>query len=78
MPDKITKFLNSLDKKTRERIKKKLLEIYKNPYDLHQVKKMKAWGKTVYRLRVGNIRIIYQVIGEEIEIIDIDFRGNIY
>lgn len=81
MPDKVTKFINALDKKTRARIKKKLLELRMNPYQMKEVKKVKKLkGRTsMYRLRLGKIRIVYQILEDQsIEIIDIDYRGNIY
>ncbi len=78
MPDKISKFINALDKKTRNRLKQKLLELKKDPFRLSGVKKLKGWGDNVLRLRMGKIRIIYRVKKEDIEVIDIDYRGNIY
>ncbi len=78
MVDKIRKFLSSLDAKTKERIKKKLLEVKKNPFSVSGVKKMQNWGKDVYRVRVGKIRVIYKLTEGDVEIIDVDFRGNIY
>ncbi|MBI4268347.1 type II toxin-antitoxin system RelE/ParE family toxin [Candidatus Uhrbacteria bacterium] len=78
MSDKITKFVQSLDGKTRERLKKKLLELKCDPYAVSGVKKMNGKNHT-YRLRVGKIRIIYTLDSRNvIEIIDIDYRGNIY
>lgn len=40
MPDKITKFINSLDKVTRKRLKQRLLAVKNDPY-LHRV--LKNW-----------------------------------
>lgn len=67
MTDKITKFIDSLDSKTRRRLKEKLFFLKANPYKMLNVKRLDSWGENVYRLRVGKIRII-----------DIDYRGNIY
>ncbi len=78
MSDRIKKFLDSLDAKTREKIKEYLLEIKKNPFlEGGDIKKLKK-HKNCYRLRIGKIRIVYEVTKEDIEIIDIDYRGNIY
>lgn len=78
MPDKITKFINALDKKIRARLKKKLLELKMNPYQMKDVKKLQG-GTGMYRLRLGKIRIVYKILeNQSMEIIDIDYRGNIY
>lgn len=78
MPDKITKFIQSLDENIRKRLKEKLQKLKENPFSMPGVKKLQAWGKNIYRLRIGNIRIIYKIENREVDIIDIDFRGNIY
>jgi mRNA interferase RelE/StbE len=79
VPDKITKFIKSLSAKVREQLKSKLLDLKKNPFGMKGVKKLKSGSGDFYRLRMGKIRIIYRVIGENgVEITDIDYRGNIY
>ena len=79
MPDKITKFVNALDAKTRKRLKERLKSLRENPLARSQdVKKLKGWGKSTYRLRMGDIRIIYRLNDSKVAIIDIDFRGNVY
>jgi len=78
MPDKISKFIASLDKKTKERLKARLIQLRLNPFSNQQdVKKLHGYGD-LYRLRIGKIRIIFSVIEKEVQIIDIDYRGNIY
>lgn len=78
MTSKVSKFIDSLDQKTRNRLKKKLKQLRQNPFSAQGVKKMAGLGKTIYRLRVGKIRVIYILTGPNIEIVDIDYRGNIY
>lgn len=79
MPDRITKFIKSLDKKTRSKLKQKLLALKRDPFSAKDVKKLKVSGNiNAYRLRMGKIRIIYRMVNREVEIIDIDYRGNIY
>lgn len=79
MTDKIQKFITTLSEKVRERLKKKLEQVRKQPFSGANVKKMTGYGKNVFRLRVGDIRIIYLVLADQsIEIVDIDYRGNIY
>ncbi len=71
--------MDSLDKKTREQLKGKISSLIKNPFQKHQdIKKMKSHGEDTYRLRVGKIRIIFQVIENKIKIVTVDYRGNIY
>lgn len=49
-----------------------------NPYGMRDVKKLKGFENR-YRLRVGGVRIIYTIAANhDVEIIDIDYRGNIY
>lgn len=78
MTDKIEKFTKSLDEKTKKRLKQKLQAIKKDPYNQKDVKKLQGLGKDIFRFRMGKIRIIYQIIGQEVIILDIDYRGNIY
>ena len=58
--------------------KKKLELLKKAPYAMQGVKKLEG-EEHLYRLRMGKIRIIYKIlIDHEIEVMDIDYRGNIY
>jgi mRNA interferase RelE/StbE len=78
MPDKISKFIASLDKKTKDRLKAKLIQLKQDPFsNLQDVKKLHGCSN-VYRLRMGKIRIIFSIIDKDIQISDIDYRGNIY
>lgn len=78
MTDRITKFLDSLDAKTRQRLGVRMTELRNNPLQARGVKKLKGWPYDAYRLRVGDIRIIFTLRNKEVEIVDIDYRGNIY
>lgn len=77
MIDKIQKFIQSLDETTREKVQIRLREIIKNTVSQKQSKKLQG-SKDVYRVRIGKIRILYKKKKEDIEILDIDYRGNIY
>ena len=74
------KFIKKINLKDAERVVQKLAQLTKNPFaqEIH-AKKMTASGKT-YRLRIGNIRVVYELDTKSkiIYIHDIDFRGNIY
>jgi mRNA interferase RelE/StbE len=68
------KFLRTQDAKTRARV---LSAIEKLP-DFGDIKKLQ--GREGYRLRVGNIRVVYDIVEERliIRVIDIAYRGSIY
>ena len=66
------KFLKKQDKPTQQRI---LKAIEKLPFE-GDIKKMQ--GIDGYRLRVGNYRVLFDVNGIIIDIIDIGNRGQIY
>lgn len=78
MTDKIQKFINSLDPKRRLQLKQKLLDLRQNPFHASHIKKLKGEFNGCWRLRLGDIRVIYRVDAGQVEIIDIDHRGNIY
>lgn len=78
MSDKIAKFIQGLNAKTRQQLKLKMSQLRENPFAMTGVKKMRTEGVTHYRLRIGKIRIIYTITSNGVEIIDIDYRGNIY
>ena len=67
-PDAV-KFLKSMDSKTRERIRAALQNASENPFksrskaDIIKLKGVKG-GEDLFRLRVGNYRIIYAVDSE--------------
>ncbi len=54
------KDLERLDKSMRERILTELKSLSRSPLDSKRdIKKLKGIGKNIYRLRVGEFRIIY-------------------
>ncbi len=71
---KAKKFIDKQDKKQRERI---YLAI--NALPLGDIKLLKGY-KTTYRLRVGEYRIIFEWIENEIiiDVTDADNRGDVY
>jgi len=60
------KFLDALDKKTKLRILEKVRELLTNAENL-DIKKLKS-RHTLYRLRVGNFRVIYSIKNERLVI----------
>ncbi len=74
------KFLQKLPKKESDKIIKKMEFLRKNPFAKSLDIKKLATTKRSYRLRLGTIRIIFEVDREKkfIYCHEIDFRGNIY
>lgn len=75
---KATKTIKSLAKGNRNRLKEILLFLESSPFH-YPYKKIQ--GETnIYRIRLGNYRILYEVRGDkkEIIILNIDVRGKIY
>ncbi len=68
------KFLNTRDRKIQSSIKENLKILSKEPYSKHlDIKKLKGISRKpeLFRLRVGEYRIIYFILGNEILITDI-------
>jgi mRNA interferase RelE/StbE len=78
---KAVKFLNSRNPSSKRIIAKKLELLKENPYShpLLDIKKLKGI-ENVFRLRIGTVRIIYQVIKNDLLILVISAggRGDIY
>jgi len=82
------KYLKKLDAKTAERIREKILQLLSMleaegviPFNELDVKKLKGQWEGYFRLRVGQIRVIFTLMGDELEILliyDINVRGSIY
>jgi len=68
-------YLESLDFKTKNRIVKGIDRL-PNKGDIKKMKGKKI--NNIFHLRVGKYRIIYQSKKEQIKVIDIDTRGDIY
>ncbi|KOY80904.1 type II toxin-antitoxin system RelE/ParE family toxin [Lysinibacillus macroides] len=76
------KFINAADKPTKARIKKAIDGLREIPPS-GDIKVLRGYQPTMYRLRVGKYRIVYEIISENqdspfIYIRDIDSRGDIY
>lgn len=74
------KNLRKIDRVTLGRIFISLGELSNDPFNYPNTKKMKGKEGIVYRLRVGNYRIIYEVLNNEliIFVVRIGPRGDIY
>lgn len=74
------KFLSKIPKKDAQKLHQKIGRLAKNPFDQTIDVKKLATTSHSYRLRVGTIRVIFEIdtSPQRIYIHDIDFRGNIY
>lgn len=70
------KDLESIDKKTKNRIVAKLKEYAKEP--LKHARKLISPRIGTYRFRIGNYRIIFDINGKNIVILRIGHRKSIY
>lgn len=70
------KYLQSLDKPTRERIKKKLEEIAAAPFDPRLSKPLTESVKR--SARVGSYRILFEIVGPTLWVVRIAPRGQVY
>ena len=70
------KFLKKLDRKEREMILKKIYSLRENPF--RNLKRLQ--GDKLWRLRVGDYRVIVDVIvsGNKIVVVRIGKRSNVY
>lgn len=77
----VTKFLKSAPAKTRKRIIDKLNLLQENPLTHPQLDIKAMQGLTdIYRLRIGQLRIIYQIQQDKliIYLLTIGSRGDVY
>lgn len=81
------KFLDRINEKDKERLRLKIKEMVSEiettgiiPFARLNIKKLEGCWKGFLRLRSGKIRIIFNIDrkADEINIYEIDFRGNVY
>lgn len=70
-----SKYLMRLDENTRRRITDALIALSVNPLQ-GDIKKLR--GSALHRLRVGNYRVIFGIIGGKIVVSKIGPRGDVY
>jgi len=75
---KVKKFISELDHSQKDRVKEKLVSFAENPF-VGDIKKVKG-KKDVFRLRIGDFRILYILDDKEksIYIVKIDYRKTAY
>ncbi|MBM3231951.1 type II toxin-antitoxin system RelE/ParE family toxin [Candidatus Pacearchaeota archaeon] len=67
--------LRKMDKLLAIRIIKKIKELEDDPFS-KDIKRLK--GQTSFRLRIGDYRVLFELFEEEIKILKIGHRKNIY
>jgi mRNA interferase RelE/StbE len=72
----VLKDLHALQKDDRGRAALAILELAANPHP-HGVEKLKGYTHT-YRVRTGDYRIVYEIVGEEVTVIAVRHRKDIY
>ena len=73
--DKIEKALQKLSASERERIKKALRNLQAGKTKVMDIKKLKG-RSDIFRLRIGNLRVIYQVKEGKIFVLAIARRND--
>ncbi|MEK6915996.1 MAG: type II toxin-antitoxin system RelE/ParE family toxin [Nanoarchaeota archaeon] len=72
----VLKSLERLDKSITIRIIKRVNQLKESPFK-GDIRKLKG-AEHEYRLRVGDYRVIFEVVGENINILKVGHRQNIY
>ena len=72
---KIDKFLTKLDPERRAKVLATLLQIRAGDFRGLNLRKLKEVG-SLYRVRVGKVRIIFEMDTDGIRPTDIDFRND--
>ena len=88
LPSKASlKFLEKLSPKETEKLKDRLAHLLQSietegiiPFNELDIKSLKGDWKGFFRMRVGKVRVIFTIDleADELQVYDIDFRGNIY
>ena len=73
--DKIQKALNRLSDKERKLVKQILLKLYQQATAGLNIQKLKG-HKDIFRIRKGNLRIIFRGTGKSISILAIERRSE--
>jgi len=74
---RVIKFLEKLDEKRRNNVLNILKSLEKFPLIRADIKKI---GEKTYRMRIGDIRVVFDYIKEENSVFVklVDFRGRVY
>lgn len=75
---KAEKALKRLNPVMRRRVLGKMKYLEDNPFNGPNIKSMKGFPNR-HRYRVGDLRVVYEIIGQELVVwvLDLDWRGNL-
>ena len=73
--NKIEKLLQRLDSRTRKRVEKVLAQLFSGNLQNLDIKKIKG-SDNVFRVRVGDYRIIFTQLNQDIRLLDIAKRDE--
>lgn len=79
--DSIGRRLSKLPESDHKKIKKVLLALQEDPLPQGKdLKKMASQNFPLWRIRIGDLRIVYFLLSDKkvVQVVNIDFRGNIY
>ena len=74
---KANKFIVSLPKRERRSVKEAIEKLINNDTEALDIKRLLPYPKE-FRLRVGNIRILFRSTKEQLFIFKAGYRGDIY
>jgi mRNA interferase RelE/StbE len=74
------KYIQSLTPKLKDRINTAFWELSQNPKSATHVKPLQGETKDRYRYRLGGLRIIYSISGDNlyVDILKVGPRGDVY
>ena len=78
---KALKFISDLGSKEKVKLRDAFIKLKENPVPVKSLDIVKLSGKkNVYRIRIGRVRVLYEVLWREkiILVHRVDFRGEIY
>lgn len=75
MVDRISKTLSKLSDKDRTAVVRAMRRIERGDISSMDIKKLRG-GSHLYRARKGKLRIIYEVIGKEYKLLDVNLRSD--
>jgi mRNA interferase RelE/StbE len=80
LSDRASNYYEKLPSNTQRRINKAIDSIEENPFAGSNIKRLTGKFEGLYRYRIGNIRIVNQVVKSEMKvaIVEIGTRGGIY
>lgn len=71
--------LEQIDKKSQKQIRRKLQELHRLPNAQHVPQPLKGTQfKGLYKLRVGDWRLIYKIVQQKLHFITLGHRSEIY